>query len=57
MLPNDPVMLLSTVNTLLRDEYAALSELCLTENVSEDALCAKLSEIGYTYDPVHNQFR
>ena len=28
MIPKDPVILLSFINTKLRDEYASLSELC-----------------------------
>ena len=45
MLPHDPVMLLSYVNTQLRDRDASL-----------DALCAALREIGYEYDAAQNRF-
>ena len=31
MLPEDPVILLSVVNTRLRDQYASLEELCAAE--------------------------
>ena len=31
MLPQDPVILLSVVNTRLRDEYSDLEELCRSE--------------------------
>ncbi|MER2055881.1 MAG: DUF4250 domain-containing protein, partial [Clostridia bacterium] len=32
MLPKDPVILLSYVNTKLRDEYVSLQELCRAED-------------------------
>ena len=57
MLPQDPMILLSVVNTRLRDEYASLEALC--EDLDEDraALEAKLAAVGFTYDPQRNQFR
>lgn len=56
MLPQDPVILLSYVNTQLRDRYPALDVLCEQENADKDALCAKLAEIGYEYNAERNQF-
>ena len=56
MLPNDPVMLLSVVNTKLRDEYCNLEELCIAEDVKENNLTEKLVSIDYRYDPKINQF-
>ena len=56
MLPNDPVMLLSTVNMRLRDKYASLDALCEDEDVSRAQLEAKLAEIGYAYDAQANRF-
>ncbi|MBQ7689066.1 MAG: DUF4250 domain-containing protein [Clostridia bacterium] len=55
-LPQDPLLLMSVVNTKLRDYYADLDALC--EDVNEDraALEAKLSAIGYFYDQQRNQF-
>ena len=50
MLPRDPVMLLSYVNTQLRDRDASLDALCDREGTDCDALCAALREIGYEYD-------
>ena len=57
MLPQDPMILLSVVNTRLRDEYASLEALC--EDLDEDraALEAKLAAAGFAYDPQRNQFR
>ena len=56
MLPNDPVMLLSVVNTKLRDEYASLAELCRSLDVRPEELAAKLSPLGYAYDAAANRF-
>ncbi len=56
MLPNDPVMLLSVINTKLRDEYESLDELCDALDAPKDELCAKLSAIGYAYSPEKNRF-
>ncbi len=56
MLPNDPVMLLSVVNTKLRDEYTSLEDLSISEDVKVIELTDKLSSIDYQYDPKTNQF-
>lgn len=56
MLPNDPVMLLSVINTKLRDEYESLDELCDALDAQKDELCAKLLAIGYAYSPEKNRF-
>lgn len=55
-LPKDPVMLLSVVNTYLRDYHASLEELCEDAAISADELVQKLSVIDYHYDPAQNQF-
>ena len=57
MLPKDPAMLLSVVNTKLRDQYPSLRELCAAEDADEAAVSAALGAIGYRYDPAQNQFR
>lgn len=56
-LPNDPVILLSYINTKLRDEYPDLSELCKSLDISEEYIENKLSSIGYSYDKSKNRFR
>lgn len=56
MVPNDPVILLSFVNTKLRDEYPALSDLCSALDLPEASLRSRMAAIGYTYDPTHNRF-
>lgn len=55
-LPKDPVMLLSYVNTQLRDNYPALDELCAALDVNRTELEEKLARIDYHYAPEQNQF-
>lgn len=56
MLPRDPIILLSYVNTKLRDRDADLAAFCEAENADKATLCATLAEAGFSYDPTHNQF-
>ena len=57
MLPKDPMILFSVVNTRLRDDYATLDALC--EDLDEDrsALETRLAAAGFLYDEGKNQFR
>ena len=55
-LPKDPVMLLSVVNTKLRDFYSSLEELAEAEGVTVEEIVAKLQTINYFYDENRNQF-
>lgn len=56
MLPKDPVILLSVINTRLRDYYSSLDALCEDVNVDKEELIKKLSLIGYEYKEERNQF-
>lgn len=56
MLPGDPAMLLSYINTQLRDNYSDLTELCKSLDVDEISVCKILSSIDYMYDPDQNRF-
>ena len=56
ILPDDPLLLMSVVNTKLRDHYASLDALCEDLNEDRAALEAKLADIGYSYDQQRNQF-
>lgn len=56
MLPKDPIILLSYVNTRLRDYFTNLEEFCRAEEVSPDILCEILAKIDYHYDEGTNQF-
>lgn len=55
-LPKDPMMLLSYVNTKLRDQYPSLEALCEDLAVEQENLCQSLSAIDYSYDPQLNRF-
>lgn len=56
MIPKDPVMLLSYVNTQLRDTYADLDELCSALDVEKEQITSALEKIQYTYNREVNQF-
>ena len=56
MIPNDPVMLLSYVNTQLRDHYADLEQMCQSLDIDQAQLEAKLHGSDYAYDRETNQF-
>lgn len=56
-LPNDPIMLMSVLNTKLRDEYSSLEELCKALGLEQSALEEKLRAAGFIYRPELNQFR
>ena len=49
-LPNDPMMLLSFVNTRMRDDKLSLEELCKQFDVETKEIEEKLDKIGYTYN-------
>lgn len=55
-LPSDGAMLLSYINTKLRDEYDDLDALCDDLDVSREELEEKLGALGYRYDTTHNKF-
>ena len=55
-LPKDSVMLLSYINTQLRDFYPNLDELCKTLDVDKDELENKLAAIDYRYNAEMNKF-
>ena len=55
-LPKDPVMLLSVVNTKLRDFYPNLEELAAAEGVTVEEIENKLKMINYIYDKEQNKF-
>lgn len=55
-LPKDPVMLLSIINTKLRDHYSSLEELCDDMQIDISELSDRLGMIDYAYDTGRNQF-
>ena len=50
-------MLLSVVNTELRDHYPSLAELAKAYGMSEKEITDQLELIKYEYQPETNQFR
>lgn len=55
-IPQDPFMLLSYVNTQLRDFYSSLEELCQAIGMEQKELEEKLWAIDYHYNQQRNQF-
>ena len=55
-MPKDPVMLLSYVNTQLRDNYPSLEEFAAANGVPAEEIKEKLAAIGYAYVPEQNRF-
>lgn len=55
-IPNDPMMLLSYVNTNLRDFYPSLDEMCSSLDIDEREIREKLKAIDYEYDAEINKF-
>lgn len=49
-------MLLSVVNTKLRDEYDSLSDLCAALDADAEEIEKTLSALDYHYDPAQNRF-
>ena len=56
MIPKDPIMLLSYVNTMLRDKYSSVTELCKACGVEEHAIRETLKTVDSEYDEKVNQF-
>lgn len=56
MIPKNPVILLSFVNTKLRDEYSSLDELCAALDMDQEELVKSLEALDYHYDSAYHQF-
>ena len=57
-LPNDPAILVSSINMLLRDEeFDSLESLCYNFNTEPDAIKARLLASGFVYSDEQKQFR
>lgn len=54
--PKDPVILLSYLNTQLRDTYPSLEELCRSLNLEQAEIEAKMEMLDYRYDERQNRF-
>ncbi len=55
-IPKDPFMLLSYVNTQLRDFYSTLDDLCEGLELEREDLEKRLGEADFHYRPERNQF-
>ena len=56
MLPKDPMILLSYINTKLRDDYASLDALCDDLQADRAEIENTLSAIDYQYSAELNKF-
>ncbi|MCM2681070.1 DUF4250 domain-containing protein [Echinimonas agarilytica] len=52
----DPSMLLGIINMKLRHECSSVDDLAVCYELDSGQLQSKLSQIGYHYDAIHNQF-
>ena len=55
-IPNDPIILMSYLNTQLRDHYSSLEDLCKSMDLDASEIAEKLKDVGYVYHQVRNQF-
>ena len=55
-LPKDPMILLSVVNTKIRDQYHTLDALCEDLQIDKNELIDVLKGIDYEYDESRHQF-
>ena len=55
-LPSDPDILLSYINTKLRDDYPSLDDLCESLDIEKDRLAENLLSAGHKYNVSTNQF-
>ena len=56
MLPKDPNMLLSYINTGLRDKYEDLKDMASSEGFDEVEIRDRLDAAGYCYDETMKRF-
>ncbi|MDO4459582.1 MAG: DUF4250 domain-containing protein [Clostridia bacterium] len=55
-LPSDVFMMMSVINTELRDKYPSLDEFCKAENLSRAEIEEKLAVAGFEYNAELNKF-
>ena len=56
MIPKDPVMLMSYINTQLRDTYESFDDFATAFQLDGNTILEKLEQIDYVYDETVNQF-
>ena len=57
MLHKDPIILLSTINTKLRDHHMSLDDLCKSYGYQPEDIMNQLAKVNYFYDKTSNQFK
>lgn len=57
MICKSPYILLSTVNTYLRDNYKTIDELCDDLDECKEEIDKILNSIGYYYNKESNQYK
>ena len=55
--PKDPMILLSYMNTQLRENSSSLEEMCQALDLNESQIRKTLSDIGFEYVSEKNCFR
>ena len=55
-IPNNPMMLLSFINTKMRDENMNLEDMCYDLEVPKVYVEDKLRMVGYVYNEAVNRF-
>ena len=55
-LPKDPMILLSVINTKIRDQYHTLDALCEYKKIEKNDIIEILKGIDYEYDESRHQF-
>ena len=55
-LPKDPVILVSYLNTQLRDFYPSLEAFCEANEADAEAICEALADYDYIYSKTLNRF-
>lgn len=55
-LPKDPAILLSFINTKLRDIYPTLDDLCDDLHIDKEELKETMAESGFEYSEENNKF-
>ncbi len=55
-IPQDPFILLSFINTKLRDEFTNIDDLCKSLEIERSQIEKTLSTIEYSYSKDQNRF-
>ena len=56
-IPEDPNMLYSYINMMLRDRYTSLEEFCDANDADKEEIIKRLDDAGFSYIREINQLR